>query len=186
MSTTDSFTSGTGRRSLMRSTPRVLAVTTALALGLAACSSGPSSTNAVAGGKDGKSSIEATMAFSLSSGFDPANASSAVGTAANQHIFEGLVDLAVYESKVILEADGRRWHAREQAMARDRQRDREAARQGWLTLRFVHRDLVHDLDGCADDIHDQGNRRYYSDPRVNPCAICANRRARHDHRTFRG
>ena len=64
----------------------------------------------------------------------------------------GLVDLAVQESKLILEADGRRWHAREQAMARDRQRDREAARRGWLTLRFVHADLTHDLVGCADDI----------------------------------
>jgi very-short-patch-repair endonuclease len=67
-------------------------------------------------------------------------------------VLTGLVDLAVVESRLILEADGRRWHAREQAMARDRQRDREAARQGWLTLRFVHADLAHDLAGCADDI----------------------------------
>lgn len=62
----------------------------ALALGLTACS-GPASTNQVGGGA--KNSLEATMAFTLSSGFDPDNASSAVGTAANQHIFEGLVDL---------------------------------------------------------------------------------------------
>ncbi|MEE3922584.1 hypothetical protein V2I01_42325 [Micromonospora sp. BRA006-A] len=38
-------------------------------------------------------SIEATLAFTLSSGFDPSNASSAVATAVNQHVFEGLVDL---------------------------------------------------------------------------------------------
>ncbi|MET8307201.1 ABC transporter substrate-binding protein [Micromonospora sp. NPDC005173] len=63
-----------------------------LALGLAACSGGPASTNAVGGGKGGKT-IEATLAFTLSSGFDPANASSAVATAVNQHTFEGLVDL---------------------------------------------------------------------------------------------
>lgn len=58
-------------------------------LGLAACS-GPSSSNS---GSKGSDSIEATLAFALSSGFDPDNASSAVATAANQHIFEGLVDL---------------------------------------------------------------------------------------------
>ncbi len=76
---------------------RVRPVTTAaaaatLALGLVACSGGPSSTNAVENGKGGKT-IEATLGFTLSSGFDPGNASSAVATAVNQHIFEGLVDL---------------------------------------------------------------------------------------------
>ncbi|GAB2943696.1 ABC transporter substrate-binding protein [Micromonospora polyrhachis] len=70
----------------------MMATASALALGLAACSGGPASTNAVGGG-DGKTSIEATLAFTLSSGFDPANASSAVATAVNQHISEGLVDL---------------------------------------------------------------------------------------------
>lgn len=62
----------------------------ALVLGTAACG-GPSSTNKSGGGSS--DSIEATLAFTLSSGFDPDNASSAVATAANQHIFEGLVDL---------------------------------------------------------------------------------------------
>ncbi|MGW0435136.1 ABC transporter substrate-binding protein [Micromonospora sp. NPDC003197] len=71
----------------------MMATATTVALGLAACSGGPASTNAVGGGKDGKTSIEATMAFTLSSGFDPANASSAVATAVNQHISEGLIDL---------------------------------------------------------------------------------------------
>lgn len=63
-----------------------------LAVALAACSGGPASTNAVGDGKGG-TSIEATLAFTLSSGFDPSNASSAVATAVNQHVFEGLVDL---------------------------------------------------------------------------------------------
>ena len=61
----------------------------ALVLGAAACG-GPSSTNSGGGSAN---SIEATLAFTLSGGFDPDNASSAVATAANQHIFEGLVDL---------------------------------------------------------------------------------------------
>lgn len=55
---------------------------------------------------------------------------------------EGVVDAAVPESRLILEADGRRWHARLQAMAKDRRRDVEAARAGWLTLRFVYEDLA--------------------------------------------
>ncbi|MEV4467242.1 ABC transporter substrate-binding protein [Micromonospora echinofusca] len=70
----------------------IASVAATLAIGLAACSGGPASTNAVGDGKGG-SSIETTLAFTLSSGFDPANASSAVATAVNQHIFEGLVDL---------------------------------------------------------------------------------------------
>ncbi|MFG3709016.1 ABC transporter substrate-binding protein [Micromonospora sp. NPDC047670] len=92
-----------------------VATAATLALGLAACSGGPASTNAVSNGKGGKS-IEATMAFTLSSGFDPANASSAVATAVNQHIFEGLVDLdpitrepylALAKAFPVASADGR-------------------------------------------------------------------------------
>lgn len=99
----------------LRSRAAVVAAA-ALATTMAACSGGPSSTNAVAGGAGkGTSSIEATLAFSLSSGFDPANASSAVATAANQHIFEGLVDLdpitrepymALAKSEPVKSADG--------------------------------------------------------------------------------
>jgi very-short-patch-repair endonuclease len=63
-----------------------------------------------------------------------------------------VVDVAITTSRLILEADGRRWHARQQAMANDRRRDREAARFGWQTLRFMHEDLRADLDGCVDDI----------------------------------
>lgn len=80
------------RRPVRRRSTRAKAAVAvlALALGTAACG-GPSSTNKSGGGDT--DSIEATLAFALSSGFDPDNASSAVATAANQHIFEGLVDL---------------------------------------------------------------------------------------------
>jgi very-short-patch-repair endonuclease len=64
----------------------------------------------------------------------------------------GVVDGAVVASKLVVEADGRRWHARTEQMASDRRRDREAARVGWLTLRFVHEDLVGNIDGCVDDL----------------------------------
>lgn len=112
------------RRSLSHRAPvasrtsRTVAATAVLALGLTACSGGPSSTNAVSNGQGQKTSIEATMAFTLSSGFDPANASSAVATAANAHIFEGLVDLdpstrepylALAKSQPTASADGLTW-----------------------------------------------------------------------------
>jgi peptide/nickel transport system substrate-binding protein len=88
----------------------------AVVLGTAACG-GPASTNQNSGGGDA-SSIETTLAFSLSSGFDPDNASSAVATAANQHIFEGLVDLdpitrepylALAKSDPVASEDGLTW-----------------------------------------------------------------------------
>lgn len=77
------------RRSGTTAKAAMAALALALVFGTAACG-GPSSTNSSGGNKD---SIETTLAFALSSGFDPDNASSAVATAANQHIFEGLVDL---------------------------------------------------------------------------------------------
>ena len=79
------------RRTVFRRRGTAKAAVAALAIVLSATAcGGPSSTNS--GGGDANS-IEATMAFTLSGGFDPDNASSAVATAANQHIFEGLVDL---------------------------------------------------------------------------------------------
>lgn len=61
----------------------------------------------------------------------------------------GVVDAAVIESKLILEADGRSWHARLEQMAHDRRRDRAAAEAGWQTLRWVHADLVNDIAEAA-------------------------------------
>lgn len=86
MSITDLARRRTFRR---RSTATAAVAALALMLGAAACGA-PSSTS---GGSGGTDSIETTLAFALSSGFDPDNASSAVATDANQHIFEGLVDL---------------------------------------------------------------------------------------------
>ena len=55
---------------------------------------------------------------------------------------EGRVDAAYPEARLILEVDGRRWHTRMADFARDRDRDNEAARAGWLTVRLLHEDLV--------------------------------------------
>lgn len=83
---------GVNRRSFLKFSG-VLGAAVALTGTLGACG-GPASTTGTNGGDSGKKdSIEATLAFALSGGFDPMSASSAVATAANQHIFEGLVDL---------------------------------------------------------------------------------------------
>ena len=65
---------------------------------------------------------------------------------------EGFVDRVNLRSKVIVEGDGRRWHARLQTMAKDRQRDRVAAAQGFLTVRVMWEDLVNDPGGVASDV----------------------------------
>jgi len=56
----------------------------------------------------------------------------------------GFVDRAWPEVKLILEVDGRSWHAREQSMAQDRARDRAAAAEGWLVIRVLS-DEVRDV-----------------------------------------
>lgn len=104
-----------GLRRRLTTGAKAVAVTLSIAVATAACS-GPSSTNSSEGGSS--DSIEATLAFALSSGFDPDNASSAVATAANQHIFEGLVDLdpvtrepylALAKSEPVASEDGLTW-----------------------------------------------------------------------------
>lgn len=64
----------------------------------------------------------------------------------------GCVDAALVEAKLILEADGRRWHSRVADFRRDRERDKAAARDGWQTLRFCHEELVENDRGEADTI----------------------------------
>jgi len=76
---------------------------------------------------------------------------------------EGVVDGAIPESRLILEADGRKWHARLAAMAKDRQRDRAAAAAGWQTLRWMYEDFS-DLRSVAAELRDVHDSRV-SNPR---------------------
>jgi Transcriptional regulator, AbiEi antitoxin/Protein of unknown function (DUF559) len=63
---------------------------------------------------------------------------------------QGVVDAAYPDCRLILEADGRRWHTRAADLRRDHERDAEAARAGWLTLRFLYEQITRDPDGvCA-------------------------------------
>ncbi len=62
----------------------------------------------------------------------------------------GLVDGAYLDAKIVLEADGRRWHARVEAARRDRERDAQVVRAGWVPLRFVHEQIVEEpAEVCA-------------------------------------
>jgi very-short-patch-repair endonuclease len=63
---------------------------------------------------------------------------------------EAIVDGAYPDVRLLLEADGRRWHTRMRDLVRDHQRDAEAARVGWLTLRLLFEQIVGDpADTCA-------------------------------------
>jgi Transcriptional regulator, AbiEi antitoxin/Protein of unknown function (DUF559) len=63
---------------------------------------------------------------------------------------EGLVDASYSDARLILEADGRRWHTRIRDLANDHVRDAEAARVGWETLRFVYEQIVEEpAEVCA-------------------------------------
>jgi very-short-patch-repair endonuclease len=60
---------------------------------------------------------------------------------------------AVYDDqRIILEADGRRWHTRVDQMANDRRRDREALNHGYRPYRFVYEELRHDPQLVVDTV----------------------------------
>ncbi|GGM80078.1 ABC transporter substrate-binding protein [Dactylosporangium sucinum] len=103
---------GLSRRDVLRYAG-IFGAATAITGGLGACGGGAGDS----GGAAGKT-IEATLAFTLSSGFDPMNASSAVATAVNQHVFEALIDLdpitrqpylALAAAQPTVSADGLTW-----------------------------------------------------------------------------
>lgn len=56
----------------------------------------------------------------------------------------GRVDFAWPDRRVIVETDGRRYHARIDAFERDRRRDQLALAAGWRTLRFTWRQVVNE------------------------------------------
>ncbi len=71
----------------------------------------------------------------------------------------GFVDAAFVEAKLILEADGRRWHDRVAAQRQDRARVNAAARVGWQTLRFGHEELTGDPAGEGETIRETYDQR---------------------------
>lgn len=68
-------------------------------------------------------------------------------------VLDGLVDAMYEDAKLIVESDGRRWHARIAAIAKDHLRDAEAAAAGYQTLRVMHEHVEGDPEGTFDVIH---------------------------------
>jgi very-short-patch-repair endonuclease len=61
-----------------------------------------------------------------------------------------LVDGAYADARMVLEADGRRWHERLAASRADRERDAQVVRAGWVPLRFVYEQIVDEpAEVCA-------------------------------------
>jgi hypothetical protein len=71
-----------------------------------------------------------------------------------RHPTRGCADACYPDAKLILEGDGRRWHARIADIKRDRARDNEASRAGYHTLRFLHEDIVNDIDDVVATIRE--------------------------------
>lgn len=51
-------------------------------------------------------------------------------------------DAAYPAAKVLIEADGRRWHTRIGDLERDRVRDVEVSEAGWVVLRFTYEQIT--------------------------------------------
>ncbi|MCU4183327.1 ABC transporter substrate-binding protein [Acidiferrimicrobium sp. IK] len=119
------------RRSFLRYTSAAGAAA-ALTATLAACGSGTSKAAPATAGSTSpgggtaqatqtpQGTITGTLAYQLSSGFDPMNASAAPALCANAHVFEGLVDLdpitrepylALAKEQPTVSADGLTWTA---------------------------------------------------------------------------
>jgi very-short-patch-repair endonuclease len=67
------------------------------------------------------------------------------------HLFtKGCTDVSFLPARLVVEADGRAWHTRIQEIKRDHDRDNDAAREGWLTLRLLYEHIVGDPEGTID------------------------------------
>jgi len=76
-----------------------------------------------------------------------------------RELVPGCVDGAFVEAKLIIEADGRRWHNRVQAQRHDRARDKSAGRAGWHTMRFGHEELTETPAAEAEAIRETYDER---------------------------
>jgi hypothetical protein len=63
----------------------------------------------------------------------------------------GIVDLAWPRERVVVELDGRRWHATTQAQCDDRRRDRLALANGWVTLRYGWQEVLQRPDSVVEE-----------------------------------
>ena len=64
----------------------------------------------------------------------------------------GRVDFLIPAWRLIIEVDGRRWHARTESFDSDRTRDNAAVTAGFKVLRFTWRMLTADPDRCVEQV----------------------------------
>lgn len=69
-------------------------------------------------------------------------------------VFVGRVDFCWPAARLIVEADGHRWHDPDDARNRDRRRSNEYGRLGWTLLRFTWADVVHSPDWVVATVRD--------------------------------
>jgi very-short-patch-repair endonuclease len=67
---------------------------------------------------------------------------------------ESRTDGLYLPERVLLEADGRRWHVRVDQMAEDRRRDREAQNHGYRPYRFVYQELRYDPQMVVETVRE--------------------------------
>lgn len=72
---------------------------------------------------------------------------------------ESRVDFYVPRWKLVIEADGRNWHARVRDFEEDRRRDNELATRGIQVIRLTYRMLKADPEGCRNTILAAGRVR---------------------------
>jgi Protein of unknown function (DUF559) len=111
------------------------------------------------------SDLERSMFGALAAGGLPAPARQT--PLPGRGLAEGLVDASYGDARLILEADGRRWHTRIRDLAKDHARDAEAARVAWETLRFVYEQIVEEPDEVCSVVADvRAARLGLLDPRA--------------------
>jgi hypothetical protein len=71
----------------------------------------------------------------------------------------GRVDFLIPDWRLIIEVDGRKWHARTESFESDRLRDNAAAAAGYAVVRFTWRMLTVEPDRCLSQILAIGQRR---------------------------
>ncbi len=69
------------------------------------------------------------------------------------------VDAYIANWRLVVEADGRRWHTREQDFHRDRQRDNDALAAGLIVTRFTWNMLKYRPEDCLQTLLDIGRTR---------------------------
>lgn len=72
---------------------------------------------------------------------------------------EATVDAFIPIWRMIIEADGRRWHTRKADFERDRSRDNAAAAEGYIVVRFTYTMLKNNPDDCLETLLRTGSWR---------------------------